>query len=484
LLTAAYTEDLSYRWLIIPLILLYILHLGGVGMLGPDEPRYASIGREMAHSWNLITPRLDGMPWFEKPPLLYWLVAIGHWLHLPGEWAPRLPVALLSVVFLAFFYQKLEREFSSRRALIATAILATSAGWIAYSFAALTDLPMSAALSAAMLITLFDTRSLDEKFNRGWIVGVLLGLAILGKGFVPVVLFAPLLLVARGKRAAILGGAFLIAAPWHIWCLIVNGSAFWNDYFWKQHVARFLTPELEHVQPFWYYVPILLAGLFPWTPLAALLAKGKIYDDVRIRVFAGWVLYGLLFFSISRNKLPGYVLPLMPALAIVLAAGVEKARRKEFWLAACAVLLVALPTLVGVLPVALLSGIRRTNLSFSWGGLLFLIAAALVWWMAREEQTEWAVIAVAIAVSVGVVYMKYAAFPALDRGVSVRAFYRANQSAFDGSTGRGVCLANVRRSWEYGLNYYAPKPIPVCGPEPVDTIKVEENSGRLSVAFR
>ena len=91
-----YTEILSRSWIILGLLVLYLLHLGGAGMLGPDEPRYASIGRAMAHSSDFITPRLNGEPWFEKPPLLYWMVAVGQWLHLSDEWAARLPIAFAS----------------------------------------------------------------------------------------------------------------------------------------------------------------------------------------------------------------------------------------------------------------------------------------------------------------------------------------------------------------------------------------------------
>src|SRR6202795_5118450 len=108
----------------------------------------------MARAGDWITPRLNGQPWFEKPPLTYWMTALGHLVHLPDEWAARLPEALMSVAFLVFFYVTLAREFSPRMALTATAILATSAGWLAYSFAALTDLPMSAALGAAMLVAI------------------------------------------------------------------------------------------------------------------------------------------------------------------------------------------------------------------------------------------------------------------------------------------------------------------------------------------
>src|ERR1044071_8306007 len=185
---------LPRSWLILPLLLLYLLNLGAVGFLGPDEPRYASIGREMAHSGDWVTPRLNGSAWFEKPPLLYWMTGIATRAGLRDEWAARLPVALASIAFLVFFFTTLEREFSPRIAAIATAILGTSIGWLACSFAAITDLPMTAALGSAMLIAFFDTRP-----HRGLLSGAMLGLAILAKAFVPVVLFAPVWLIARGK---------------------------------------------------------------------------------------------------------------------------------------------------------------------------------------------------------------------------------------------------------------------------------------------
>ncbi len=451
----------------IPLLVLYLLHLGGVGFLGPDEPRYASIGREMARSSDWITPRLDGQPWFEKPPLTYWLTAAGHLAHLPAEWAARLPQALLSAGFLVLFYVKLAREFSPRLATAATAILATSAGWMAYSFAALTDLPMAAALNAAILITLFDTKP-----NRGphnaWMAGAFLGFSILGKGFVPVVLFAPLLLIFRGKRWPTVSAAILVAAPWFLLCWLRNGSAFWDDLFWKQHVARFLTPSLEHVQPYWYYIPVLLAGLFPWTPLAILLTRRKIYDDVRVRLLAAWVVYGLLFFSVAKNKLPGYLLPLMPALAIVLAVALDKAPGKQWWLATCAAFLIALPTAAALLPVALVSGLSRAPLAFAPLGIVFGVVALGVWWLARSGQSEIAVLSVALAAGLGIVYIKIDTFPQLDRTVSVRGFWRANQPA-----AALACVNNVNRAWEYGLNYYVGHKLERCagGESPAVTVR-------------
>lgn len=308
-----------------------------------------------------------------------------------------------------------------------------------------------------MLIALFEPFGIDQKLNRGWIAGALLGLAILGKGFVPLVLFAPLLLIVRGKRLAIIGGMLMVAAPWHLLCWMRNGSAFWNDYFWKQHVARFLTPELEHVQPFWYYAPVLLAGLFPWTPLAGLLARGRTYEDVRVRLLAAWTAYALVFFSVSRNKLPGYLLPLLPVVAIVLAVGIEKAPGREWWLAACAALLVLVPLAGRILPRAILTGIRGVRIGFEPGGLIFAAAAALVWWLAWHNKIELAVVGVALAAGLGITYLKGVTLPALDRTVSVRPFWIANRSVLE-----GACLDSVRRAWEYGLDYYSSRELPVC----------------------
>ena len=463
-----YTGDLSRSWLILPLLLLYLLHLGGVGFLGPDEPRYASIGREMAVSHDFVTPRLDGQPWFEKPPLLYWMIAAGHLLKLPDEWAARLPLALLSVAFLVFFFTTLAREFSPRVAMFAATILATSAGWLAYSFVAVTDLPMSALLAAAMLIAMFDTRR-----DVGYAAGALLGLSILAKGFVPLVLFVPLFLIARGKRWTMLAGCVVVAAPWYLLCAERNGPAFWNEFFWKQHFERFFTPALQHVQPIWFYIPVLIAWLFPWIPLVGVLGRRRTYEDVRVRFLAVWLIYALVFFSAARNKLPGYVLPLLPALAIVLAFGLSKTGAFEkWWLSACALMLVALPVIAAALPAALLEGVRKAPLIFT-PGLPFLAVVPIVWYLAWREKPMLAILAAGLAVLLGVVYFKRATFPVMEQEVSVRGFWRAN-----GNQAQHACFdERVRREWQYGLNYYAGHPLAGCGPSDVPKITVE--NGRL-----
>src|SRR5579884_3119783 len=178
----------------------------------------------MAESGDWVMPVLWGRPWFEKPPLLYWMTAVGFRCGLGPELAPRLPVALLSLAFIAFFFVRLRRLFGERAAAISAMMLATSMGWIAYSRVAVTDLPLAAMFSAAMLLLIS---------AASWPVfacaGVLLGLAILAKSLVPLVLLVPALAMRwrRWKMLALtLVIAAAVAAPWHIAMYLRAGRPF------------------------------------------------------------------------------------------------------------------------------------------------------------------------------------------------------------------------------------------------------------------
>ncbi len=160
-----------------------------MGMYSADEPRYADIGRAMAQSGDWITPRLWGAPWFEKPALLYWMTASGFKLGLGTDLAPRLPVALLSVAFLAFFWWRLGQVFDESLANCSVAILATTAGWLAYSHVAVTDLPLTAFFSMAVLFSLPQTGSGARPSRTA--AAAAFGLAMLTKSLPPLVLFLP-----------------------------------------------------------------------------------------------------------------------------------------------------------------------------------------------------------------------------------------------------------------------------------------------------
>jgi len=259
----------------------------------------------MAQTGDWITPQLWGRAWFEKPPLLYWMTAIAFKTGLGEDLAPRLPVALASVAFLVYFFFVLRREFEERVALYATTILATSAGWLAYSHVAVPDLPMSVAFAASMLIVM---RGSESGSWNCLTAGVLLGLAILAKGLVPLVLFLPAVWFRRRDWRYLLFvflTATAVSAPWYVLVTLRNGAAFVNDFFWKQQFARFATGEFLHDRPFWFYAPVLLAGLFPWSPFLLLLFSKSIFKYRHAAFLLAWFASGFLFFSMSRGKLPG-----------------------------------------------------------------------------------------------------------------------------------------------------------------------------------
>jgi 4-amino-4-deoxy-L-arabinose transferase-like glycosyltransferase len=441
------------------LFFLYLFGLTRTGLLGPDEPRYAAIGQAMAQTGDWVTPRLWGDPWFEKPALLYWMTAAGFKAGLDEDLAPRLPVALLSVGFLIYFFIALRQEFGERAAFYAAIILATSAGWLAFSHIAVPDLPMSAAFAAAMLLVMHESNTT----RNACVAGLLLGIAILAKGLVPLALFVPAIWFLRRRLRdllLILAVAAVIAAPWYILATLRNGVPFLQELFWKHHFGRFFTAELQHERPFWFFIPVLAAGFFPWTPLALLLFWKRIYRDRRAAFLLGWFAFGFVLFSASRNKLPGYLLPLFPPVAALLGIAVAeappRAAKVVLPVAASAALLWFIPAIHDLLPQALLSGMSHVQYQFppSWvlPTLLVTLCCGL---LARNGRVDWAMSLIALLVTVSVVRVIWQVFPVLDNTVSARVRWKTDSKSI-------ICVEEDNRSWRYGLNYYARRHLPDC----------------------
>lgn len=453
-------------WIALPLAFLsYFYRLSAVGLIGPDEPRYASIAREMARSGDWITPRLWGEPWFEKPPLLYWISGIAFRLGLGQELAPRLPVALMAVAFLVFYWWILNREFGCRAAWFATLILGTCGGWLGFSQVGVTDLPLTATFSAAMLLALpwfgrQDSRSLP-------VASALLGFAVLAKSGVPIVLAVPLVWWGRRQlrelvRPRVILPVVIIAAPWHVLCYLRNGRIFPYTLFVQQQFQRLTSDAPKHVQQWWYYLPVLIGLLLPWSPLLLLLARREAFRDPRRQFLLAWVLFGLVFFSVAPNKLPGYVLPLLPAAAALMALVLEETAGARYWLAGCALLLVAILIAADMLPAAVSNGLSRVpRPAFHWIWLLPAAIAAMVWVLDSQSRRLAAVLSIAAGAAAGMVYVKQTATPELDRVASARPLWRQIAARAD-----QVCADNLKRDFRYGLNYYSEVPLPECANRP------------------
>lgn len=437
---------------------LYLFGLTRTGLLGPDEPRYAAIGQAMAATGDWVTPTLWGVPWFEKPALQYWMTGIAFRLGLDEDLAPRLPVAILSVAFLIYFFLALRREFGEAAAFYSTAILATSAGWLAYSHIAVPDLPMSVTLAAAMLLVIRDSNTRRNAI----LAGVFLGLAVLAKGLVPLALFLPALWLLRRRipdLVWVFAVAALVAAPWYVIATIRNGLPFLQELFWKHHFSRFFSAELQHERPFWFYMPVLVAGLFPWCPLAILLFTKRIYRDRRAAYFLAWFAFGFVLFSLSRNKLPGYILPLFPPVAALIGIAIAQAssRAKVVWtLAASAGLLWFIPAIQDVLPQALLAGMSHIQFQYPIPWILpALLVVALCAFLAWNNRTDWAIGLIALLIAVSVSRVIWQVYPVLDDSVSARVRWRTDSKSI-------VCIEDESRSLHYGLNYYARRGLPDC----------------------
>lgn len=458
---------------------LYFFALTAAGLIGPDEPRYAAIGRQMARSGDWITPVLWGKPWFEKPPLLYWMTAAGHLAGLDADLAPRLPVVVLSLGFLGLFWRIAREEFGPEAALYSVAILATSAGWVAFSQLALPDLPLAATFGLAMLFGLrwFSTN------RRGHLLAAwfLLGLAVLAKGLVPLVLASPLIWLLRSRLRAFFHPAgvvifLLTAAPWYVLCAARHGTEFLGEFFWRHHLERFAGGDIHHPRPWWFYLPVLPAAMFPWTPCLIGLFQRKGFGDPRRGFLAAWVLFGLLFFSASVNKLPGYLLPLLPALALLAGIGLAERRDARWLIAASTALLVVVPVVAGTLPQALAAGLSRAPVQgWSWpfAGAIVLLACG-VWLLESAARRRAAVLVAVVAATGAVVFLKVKALPQVDRWASARQLWRQVAARRE-----AVCVETLHRNWKYSLDYYTGNPLPCCARAPERVVRIRQVPGKL-----
>ncbi len=450
--------------------------LGASGLLGPDEPRYAQIGRGMAESGDWTTPRLNGRPWYEKPPLLYWLAALGFSAGLDDDSAPRAPVALLSLAALALWGWLLYRLESASLALAATAILATTAGWPVLSMVAVTDLPLAACF---MLALGFGVLSVERRsLPPAILAGVFLGFAMLAKGLVPLVLLAPFLFWARSAWRLILplaAAAVLAAAPWYLAMTARHGWAFIDVFFLQHHFGRFSSEALQHVRPFWFYVPVAAAGLFPWTPLVRHF-DNSLWRDPRNRVWLWTAAFGFVFFSLSTNKLPAYLLPLFPACSVLLARSLLRVQSAGRTLAVCVFLLALAPAIASLLPDALLHGLSRSRLSdVHWEYFALAAPAAIaVYLLERIGRRTLAVFLTALMTLAALLFVKLSAAPVLGEVVSARGLARRLSGKAE-----TACVENLHRNYRYGLDYYLRRELPGCGAAPSSRFAVTQEPGRL-----
>ncbi len=324
-------QHLDYFIVIALAALCYVLlfhQLGGVGLMGPDEPRYAAVARAMYETGDYITPRLWGDPWFEKPVLMYWLAAIGYALFGVGETGARFPSVLGATLSVFFIYWCGRRLFSRGTGFAAALILVSSLGFLALGRAASMDMPLTASLTAALVFFLLGYES-EEGSRRWYFYGfyAALGFGVLAKG--PIAILLPaltlvLFLLWRGGRHEWkqwhLEGVLvtiLVAAPWYIAVTWANGWEFVRVFILDHNLQRFATDTYGHDRPFYFFVPVLPLMMFPWTFLLIPALRRRFRKNEQLILM--WALVPFVFFSLSGSKLPAYILPMAPPIALLCA---------------------------------------------------------------------------------------------------------------------------------------------------------------------
>jgi 4-amino-4-deoxy-L-arabinose transferase-like glycosyltransferase len=318
--------------------LLFALFLGSRPFSVPDEGRYVEIPREMTVTGDWLTPRLNGVKYFEKPPLFYWFEALLVKLFGLSEWSVRIgPVFFALFGCLAVYYSG-ARLFGRRTGILSAVVLATSLLYYALSRLITLDMPVSVLLTAALLSFLLGTREPAGTGRRlsFWGFYAFAALATLTKGLIGIVfpgmiIFLWMLVtnewrVLRSMHLASGIAVFLlIAAPWHLLVQRANPE-FFDFYFVREHFQRYLTKVHHHYKPAWFYLPILAGALLPWSVFLMQAVRRAVppnswkdRKNYKSEIFLLlWALLIFLFFSASSSKLIPYVLPVLPPLALLI----------------------------------------------------------------------------------------------------------------------------------------------------------------------
>lgn len=476
------TRLLVFQLAVVTLVcaFLFFFHLGAFGLVGADEPRYAQVAREMFNRHDWVLPTLNGQPWLEKPVFLYWKIISSYKVFGVRDWAARVPAAFhaLALVWVVFFFM---RRFRPGTELDAALITAASAAMIGFARGASTDMLLASHFAVAMLAWW----SWQTTGRKLWLACfyVLLAFGTLTKG--PVAPGLALLIVGayallRRDRKIFLRSLwwpgfllfFAIALPWFV-AVQMKVPGFFHIFFIEHNLERFSTNLYQHTQPFWYYIPVFVLSVLPWTLFTVMAmvnsfqskvwqkhAENPVQDDRdRFQLFLLlWIFIPIVFFSISRSKLPGYILPAIPAAAILTADYLEgRLRSLPRWT------MMLHSIICGALFWAALlapSRLLKIHPSESTQGAVLIgagVMAIIVLRFIRRGGPNSLSLATLVPAIVVLAFLLGPAAPVIDEVNSARTIdVRLRQL---GAPEGPIAVFNVKRDVEYGLNFYRNQPV-------------------------
>jgi 4-amino-4-deoxy-L-arabinose transferase-like glycosyltransferase len=497
--------------LFLAVIAFYFYGLGHFPLLGPDEPRYAQVAREMFLRHDLVTPTLGGHLWFEKPALLYWMMIGSFKLFGVTEWAARVPSALAGVLTVAAVFivarqaTRIDEDDQSNEYVFwCSLVSASTLGIIVFSRAASFDIILTMTTTWALASYLLYEFALNDKRRRFCLAGffAFIGLSLLAKGLIGIVI--PFGVVAvyhllerklpkRSAFISLLWGlplALIVAGVWYAPVIRRHGWVFIDQFFIQHHFARYVSNKYHHKAAFYYYLLILPLLALPWT---AFLIDGLLQTRNRLRranviaednnpdptgwdpastnrdyassrqdacapssrdsrlnsllIFSlAWILFPLVFFSLSSSKLPGYMLPAVPAAAFIVGERIWRlsvdSRNKASLKSLSARWAVTATAIVCVLfAVAALVYTRRTgNLEMTSALLIaapVLIAGGIVLFL--PGKTTASIISIVVASAVSLIMALNLGAPAFaDRQTSKRLLQLADERGYSQSPVYGL----------------------------------------------
>ncbi len=320
-------------WLTLLISVFFGFMLGSRPLSAPDEGRYTEIPREMALSQDYVTPRLNGVKYFEKPPLMYWLTSAAIKVAGVNEWTSRFWPALLGLLGCLSVYAFGARFFSRQAGIASALILSSNVLFYAHSRLMILDMGVTFFISLSLFAFLWATQvsSKTEQQIALSIFFISAACSTLTKGLIGIAIPGSIILlwVLFSRNYEALKLAFkpwgialflLLSGPWHLLAHIRNPE-YSEFYFIREHFLRYLTPVHGRTQPLGFFVPIFLVGWFPWTGLLmwGLRDRWQILKSNPLRLFLIiWAGFIFIFFSLSNSKLIPYLLPVFPPLAVLL----------------------------------------------------------------------------------------------------------------------------------------------------------------------
>lgn len=429
----------------------WLMTLDARHLLRSDEGRYAEIAREMLLSGDWITTRYNGLKYFEKPPFQIWMTALAFKAFGIGEWQARLWTAMCGAAGLLITAEAARRWFGRRVGVLAGLMLLATPAWNLAGHLSSLDMGVSGPLAVVLACVLIAQHPAETmKARRQWmlVAWAAMGIAALTKGLIGIALPGLVLViysaVARDvtlwRRLHFLPGILVFLAITGPWFFLVSqrNPEFIQFFFIHEHFERFLSTEHHRTGPWWYFIPVLLSGFAPCLSLVPQIAK-VVREEPSSQAFRPvlflvvWASTIFVFFSFSNSKLPGYIVPIFPALSVLAALALERLSLRQWhrcllWAGSLFVLVILATPMIGHL-----GGLTTPDALYRafipWliaACVLALLGLAVAWQLAtKERERSYAVYALAIFLSATLILRGHEEFGRASSGIGLVAAIEA-----------------------------------------------------------